>query len=47
MAAQMRALPESEFPALVQLADDLTADDAEAIFDFGVRLVLRGLEALR
>jgi AcrR family transcriptional regulator len=44
--AQLRALPAQEFPALVELADDVAAEDAQAIFDFGVRLVIRGMETL-
>jgi AcrR family transcriptional regulator len=42
--AQFQALPADEFPSLRQVADYLTSDDSEAIFQFGVRLMLSGLE---
>jgi hypothetical protein len=45
--AGLRALPADEFPTLIRLADDVASDDAEALFDFGVRLILRGLESIR
>jgi len=45
--AQLRGLPREQFPSLVRLADDLAADDAEALFDFGVRLILSGMAGLR
>jgi TetR/AcrR family tetracycline transcriptional repressor len=44
--AQLRALPADQFPSLVQLADEVASDQADAIFEFGLRLCLRGLEAL-
>jgi len=42
--AQLRSLPREQFPSLVEVADELVSDDAEAVFEFGVRLLLRGLE---
>jgi TetR/AcrR family tetracycline transcriptional repressor len=44
--AQLRALPAEEFPSLTLVADELATDDAEGLFEFGLRLWLRGLEAL-
>jgi TetR/AcrR family transcriptional regulator, tetracycline repressor protein len=44
--AQLRALPSDEFPSLVRLAEYVASDNAEAVFEFGLRLCLRGLEAL-
>jgi AcrR family transcriptional regulator len=42
--AQFHALPADRFPSLTELADYVTTDDAEPIFEFGVQLMLRGLE---
>jgi TetR/AcrR family tetracycline transcriptional repressor len=39
-------LPRDEYPTLVDLADDLTADDPDGLFQFGIDLLLRGLEDL-
>jgi AcrR family transcriptional regulator len=44
--AQLRSLPVQQYPSVVGLADDVAADDAAALFDFGVQLVLRGMETL-
>jgi hypothetical protein len=41
-----KTLPREEYPTLVELADDLTADDHDGLFQFGIDLVRRGLEAL-
>jgi TetR/AcrR family tetracycline transcriptional repressor len=41
-----KSLPRDEYPALVELADDLTADDSDGLFEFGIEIWLRGLEAL-
>jgi len=41
-----KTLPREEYPTLVELADDLTADDQDGLFQFGIDLLLRGLEAL-
>jgi len=39
-----KALPRDEYPTLVALADDLTADDQDGLFQFGVDVLLRGLD---
>jgi AcrR family transcriptional regulator len=44
--AELEALPAAEFPTLVRLAADVASDDSEALFAFGVRLWLRGLELI-
>ncbi len=41
-----RSLPPERFPNLVALADDLTAGDADERFEFGLELLVRGLEAM-
>jgi len=41
-----KALPRGEYPTVVELADDLTDSDPDALFQFGVDLLLRGLETL-
>ena len=46
LAEYFRSLPPDEFPALVALADDLTAGDADERFEFGLELLVRGLEAM-
>jgi TetR/AcrR family tetracycline transcriptional repressor len=43
---QFKALPREEFPTIVALADDLTEDAPDALFQFGVDLLLRGLERM-
>ena len=43
---QFKALPASEYPTIVDLADDLIDDDQDALFRFGVDMCLRGVEAL-
>lgn len=42
-----RSLPPSEFPALTRLAGHLMEDDPEALFDYGLELLLDGLERRR
>ena len=42
--AEFRALPADEFPSLTRLADDIVADDTEAVFEFGLSLLVGGLE---
>ena len=44
--AQLQSLPPGEFPTLVRLAEHIASDDAEAIFEFGLRLCVRAMEAL-
>jgi TetR/AcrR family tetracycline transcriptional repressor len=50
MYAQVRkvfkSLPVDEYPVIVELADDLSKDDPNGLFDFGVDVWLRGLEDL-
>jgi AcrR family transcriptional regulator len=43
---QFRALPPREYPTIVELAEALTEDAQDALFQFGIDLHLRGLEAL-
>jgi AcrR family transcriptional regulator len=43
---QFKSLPEDEYPTLVALADHLTDDDQDALFQFGVDMCLRGIKAL-
>jgi AcrR family transcriptional regulator len=42
--AQFEALPADQFPSLTRAAAYLTSDDSEAVFEFGLRLMLLGLE---
>jgi AcrR family transcriptional regulator len=44
--AQLWALPRDEFPIISRVADDFASDDADALFEFGVDLAIRGLESL-
>jgi AcrR family transcriptional regulator len=44
--AQLRALPQDEFPILTELADDVASSEADATFEFGVSLILRGMQGL-
>jgi hypothetical protein len=50
MYAQVRkhfkSLPRDEYPVIVELADDLSEDDPDGLFEFGVQVWLRGLEEL-
>jgi hypothetical protein len=41
-----KSLPVEQYPVVVALADDLTEDDPDGLFEFGVDVWLRGLEAL-
>jgi AcrR family transcriptional regulator len=41
-----RSLPADEYPTLVAMADELTEDDPDALFQFGLEIWLRGLEEL-
>jgi TetR/AcrR family tetracycline transcriptional repressor len=43
---QFRALPADEYPTLVKLADELTEDDPEGLFQFGIDAWLRAIAAL-
>ena len=46
LADYYRSLPPDAFPTLVGLADDLTSGDADERFEFGLELLVRGLEAM-
>jgi len=41
-----KSLPRDEYPTLVAMADDLTVDDQDELFQFGVDVLLNGLERL-
>ncbi|TMF05588.1 MAG: TetR family transcriptional regulator [Chloroflexi bacterium] len=44
--AQLQALPPDQFPTLIRLAESIASDDAEAVFEFGLRLCVLGMESL-
>jgi TetR/AcrR family tetracycline transcriptional repressor len=44
--AQFRALPSDQFPNLIAAADALSSDDPDALFEFGLDLVIRGIAPL-
>ena len=39
-------MPAEEYPNVVELADELTEDDADGLFQFGLDTLLDGLERL-
>ena len=41
-----KSLPADQYPVLVDLADDLSEDDPDGLFEFGIELWLRGLAQL-
>jgi TetR/AcrR family tetracycline transcriptional repressor len=41
-----KSLPRQDYPTIVELADDLTENDPDALFQFGIDLWLRGITAL-
>jgi len=41
-----KALPREEYPTLAELADELSEDDPDGLFEFGLEIWLRGLETL-
>jgi TetR/AcrR family tetracycline transcriptional repressor len=43
---QFKSLPQQDFPTIVALADYLTEDDQDALFQFGIDMCLRGIRAL-
>jgi len=43
---QFKSLPAHEYPTLVELADHITEDDQDGLFQFGVDMCLRGIDAL-
>jgi TetR/AcrR family tetracycline transcriptional repressor len=44
---QFRSLPAKEFPTLRRMADPLTEDDADDLFELGIQIWLDGLERAR
>ena len=46
MRRQFKSLPVEEYPTIVALADALTEDAQDALFQFGIDLHLRGIQAL-
>jgi TetR/AcrR family tetracycline transcriptional repressor len=43
---QFKSLPEHDYPTIVALADDLTEDAQDGLFQFGVDMCLRGIQSL-
>ena len=43
---QFKSLPPDEFPTLVTLADHLTEDAQDDLFQFGIDMCLRGIQSL-
>ena len=43
---QFQSLPENEYPTIVALADHLTEDAQDDLFQFGIDMCLRGVQAL-
>lgn len=43
---QFKSLPAGEYPTLVDLADHITEDDQDGLFQFGIEMCLRGIVAL-
>jgi len=43
---QFKSLPVQDYPTIVALADHLTEDDQDGLFQFGIDMFLRGLRAL-
>ncbi len=43
---QFKSLPATEYPTIVDLADHLTEDDQDGLFQFGVDMCLRGIDAI-
>jgi TetR/AcrR family tetracycline transcriptional repressor len=43
---QFKALPEDEYPTIVALAEHLTEDAQDELFQFGIDMCLRGIRAL-
>jgi TetR/AcrR family transcriptional regulator, tetracycline repressor protein len=46
MRRQFKSLPKDEYPTIVALANDLAEDAGDALFQFGLDMCLRGIEAL-
>jgi hypothetical protein len=45
LAAYMRSLPADRFPNIAGLAEPLTTGDADECFEFGLEVLIAGLEA--
>jgi TetR/AcrR family tetracycline transcriptional repressor len=43
---QFKSLPADQYPTLVELAEHITEDDQDGLFQFGVDMCLRGIDAL-
>src|SRR5262249_50783519 len=43
---QFKSLPKDEYPTIVALADHLTEDAQDALFQFGIDMCLEGIQAL-
>ena len=43
---QFKSLPADQYPTLVELAEHITEDDQDGLFQFGIDMCLRGIEAL-
>jgi AcrR family transcriptional regulator len=43
---QFKSLPVEEYPTIVALADHLTEDAQDALFQFGIDMCLRGIQAM-
>jgi TetR/AcrR family tetracycline transcriptional repressor len=41
-----KSLPPDEYPTIVELADDLSHDDSDGLFEFGLKMWLRAIEGL-
>ena len=41
-----KRLPRAEYPTLVELADDLSEDDPDGLFQFGIEIWMQGLEKM-
>jgi len=46
MRRQFKSLPKDEYPTIVALANHLAEDAGDALFQFGLDMCLRGIEAL-
>jgi len=46
MRRQFKSLPKDEYPSIVALANHLAEDAGDALFQFGLDMCLRGIEAL-
>jgi TetR/AcrR family tetracycline transcriptional repressor len=42
----LKSLPRDEYPTIVELADDLSEDDPDGLFQFGLEIWLRAIDGL-